>query len=250
MSLARNEKRAVPMKTFLSNLVWQIDIPKSLREINNSVHVDLGSGLTPRNPFGAQRLIATDIGIKDFQTIHYLSGEPEVEYLDSFDLTTSFSFESNSISSFSAYDVVEHIPRWERFDGIIRFPFVHFMNEIHRCLVPGGFFLAVTPFFPRDASFVDPTHVNYVSIETIDYFCNDQLVKSLTSCYGFEGIFEKICSTKLRGPGPFLHGHQTLRSVRGRSSFPIFLMKLSKRVFNLPRVNKATHLLWVMRKPL
>jgi len=120
----------------------QIDTP------TNFTHVDLGAGNNPRNPFAATRLVTTDIS----QTDH------NKQFLD---LTRPLPFESNTIFSFSAFDVLEHIPRWERKpNNEICYPFVNLISEIYRCLVPNGIFIAVSPVFPSESAFTDPTHLN------------------------------------------------------------------------------------------
>jgi len=45
---------------------WQIDQPLDLSNYE-STHLDLGSGRRPANPFGARRLIASDIQDIEFQ---------------------------------------------------------------------------------------------------------------------------------------------------------------------------------------
>jgi SAM-dependent methyltransferase len=236
------------MKRVYEWLSWQIDIPISFQREIDSIHVDLGSGIIPRNPFCAHQLIATDIISAEIDA-HSTQSGLKIEFLENLDLTKTFPFDSNSISSFSAYDVVEHIPRWERLENSIRFPFVHFMKEIYRCLMPGGFFLAVTPFFPRDATFVDPTHVNHISIKTVDYFCNSDLSQSLTSTYGFLGFFEKVYCQPLRGPGPYLLSNQTLKAIKSQNSVLVTFLKINKRLIKLISVHNPTHLLWVLKKP-
>jgi hypothetical protein len=61
------------------------------------------------------------------------------------------------------------------------------MNEIWRVLVDGGRFYAVTPVAPSLEAFSDPTHVNYVTEHTHDYFCGEQ---PAGRAYGFIGRFD------------------------------------------------------------
>ncbi len=141
---------------------WQESIPFFHTEFG-SIHVDLGAGNSPRNPFKASTLVATDFH-SDF------TNSSGVRFLQ-VDLTSQLPFDDQEISSFSAYDLLEHIPRWERTrEGEIQFPFISLMNEIARCLKAGGVFVAVTPAYPSEAVFQDPTHVNFVSRETLSYF--------------------------------------------------------------------------------
>jgi SAM-dependent methyltransferase len=224
--------------------LFQVSTPIKFGQ--GSVHVDLGAGAIPRNPFLAEQLIATDFQLTD----RFTPGHKRIQC----DLTQSLPFENNSIDSFSAYDVVEHIPRWERLNGEIRFPFIDLMNEIYRCLKPDGIFIAVTPAFPHPASFQDPTHVNQISVETADYFCGDK-AGARTLGYGFTGYFEKLQNNWLRGPGPFENSSWISDDVSNFiysrkvnlkfSEIPRFLVRISRVL----RKRQPSHLLWVFRKP-
>jgi SAM-dependent methyltransferase len=219
--------------------VWNIDIP-FMHASTSSIHVDLGAGNSPRNPFNATKLIATDMH-KSF-TRH-----DGVEFVLA-DLTRPLPFASDTISSFSAYDVLEHIPRWERVEGEIQFPFINLMSEIYRCLAPGGIFLGVTPAYPNAEAFQDPTHVNIISKGTIRYFAAPEPWATLTG-YGFVGSFQVISQTWLRGSGPYssesLTGLYKNQSVTKRLSIGL---KLVIRTLKLVRNRNPTHLLWVLQK--
>ena len=91
--------------------------------------------------------------------------------------------------SVSAFDFLEHVPRvLPAADGRSTIlPFVRLMNEVWRVLVPGGRFYAVTPAVPSLEAFSDPTHVNYVTELTHDYFCGEQ---PGGRAYGFIGRFD------------------------------------------------------------
>jgi SAM-dependent methyltransferase len=164
------------------------------------------------------------------------------------DLTRDLPFETNSIDSFSAFDVLEHIPRWERTENGIEFPFINLMNEIYRCLKPGGLFIALTPAFPSEAAFQDPTHVNVISHATIGYFAGKEPWAKLLG-YGFDQGFTVVTQTWQRGAGPLSDTSLLLKfkSADWSSRIKIFL-KLSKRILKLSRVQKPTHLLWVLSK--
>lgn len=223
----------------IRKILWNIDIPYQHLP-GGTTHVDLGAGNAPRNPFGASRLIATDM--------HRSFTRPDgVEFVVA-DLTRALPFESNSISSFSAYDVLEHIPRWERIDGEIHFPFIELMSEIYRCLALGGIFLAVTPAFPSSEAFQDPTHVNIISKGTIRYFAAPEPWATLTG-YGFRGSFEVIAQTWLRGAGPFAANSVTSNfDAMGTSEKTRTLLRLLLRAIRAARNRKPTHLLWVLKK--
>jgi len=223
----------------IRKIVWNVDIPYQ-HSSAVSIHVDLGAGNSPRNPFSASRLIATDI--------HKSFIRPDgVEFVIA-DLTRVLPFSSNSISSFSAYDVLEHIPRWERVDGEIHFPFIELMSEIHRCLIPGGLFIAVTPAFPNAEAFQDPTHVNIISKGTIRYFAAPEPWATLTG-YGFVGSFQVIAQTWLRGAGPFSETSLLFKySEKDLRNKLLILVKLLSRTKKALLNNKSSHLLWVLSK--
>ena len=222
-------------------LHFQLDLPKTI-DISDSKHLDLGCGATPRNPFGARYVVGTD-----FATFDKVNSE-RITFVTA-DLTNRLPFESNTFNSISSFDVLEHIPRWERSkNGTIEFPFVNLMSEVFRVLAPGGFFLAITPAYPSPASFQDPTHVNFVSQGTLAYFTNPTShAKELG--YGFNGSFEVVYESWLRGVGPFsnnrLTNERNLRSISG----VIAWLKLLRRLIRAITNRKPTHLIWVLQKP-
>lgn len=63
------------------------------------------------------------------------------------------------------------------------------MNEIWRTLKYQGIFFSHTPMYPFRTAFGDPTHVNFVTEETFQYF-NDQ--STLAEMYGFKGAFKVL----------------------------------------------------------
>ena len=56
-------------------------------------------------------------------------------------------------------------------------------------LEPGGRFYAVTPAYPHEAAFRDPTHVNIITAQTHKYFCGE---RPLGGMYGFRGHFHVV----------------------------------------------------------
>lgn len=220
------------------SILWQIDIPFQHSSTIQSVHVDLGGGLEPKNPFKASEVFCVDLESQhngsDFKSL-------------SFDVSRAFPLETDSVSSFSAYDLVEHIPRWERRDEKIVFPFVNFMNEIFRCLEPGGIFLAVTPAYPEKEVFQDPTHVNYITIDTVKYFEN---FSTKGQGYGIDANFRIIINNWLKGPGPYIDKSLVAEMKTGNKLRQIIiLLKYAKRTIYVLKRRKKSHILWVLQKP-
>jgi hypothetical protein len=120
------------------------------------------------------------------------------------------------------------------------------MDEIFRCLKPGGLFLAVTPSFPSAAAFQDPTHVNIISKNTLIYFSGAEAWAKLLG-YGYSGSFEIVANTWLRG-----HGFMNEEVLIGSNGLPKSFanaVTLFKRIIGMAIAPKPTHLLWVLRKP-
>ena len=149
-------------------------------------HLDLGCGNTPRNPFHASKVYGVDIG--GFVPAAGYEGATIIEA----NLLERIPFEDSHFSSISAYDVLEHIPRWStNIHGNVVFPFVELMNEVWRLLGCGGIFIASTPAFPHPKAFQDPTHVNIITKDTHSYFIG---AEPYARRYGFKGHFELICA--------------------------------------------------------
>lgn len=228
------------LSNYLSNILWEIDLPKPMSDMN--IHLDLGCGNNPRNPFKAIQMIGCDV--IDSNQINIAC--PYVQC----DVSEKLPFETNSFSSVSAYDVIEHIPRLVRENEKVVYPFVNLMSEIYRVLKPGGIFYAITPMFPSSAAFGDPTHVNFITKETVNYFADSCHAKTLG--YGFDGNFKLIFADWLRGAGPF----DTSESLFGKisanpSSMESILAscKLLNRYIRRISNHRPTHSLWVLQKP-
>lgn len=149
----------------------------------NSRHLDLGCGLTPRNPYKRQVLYGIDIrsdALNKSDTIKLANLSLE-----------KIPFEDNFFDSVSAYDFLEHIPRLmsSAEEGKTFFPFVELMNEILRVLKNGGLFYAVTPAYPNAKAFTDPTHINTITDKTHTYFTLPQCGADI---YGFKGSFKAL----------------------------------------------------------
>ena len=146
-------------------------------------HLDLGCGVSPRNPYGRRELCGVDI--------RPLASTPQAEFRCANVVLDPIPFPDDHFGSVSAYDFIEHVPRLlTTTDGSgTWFPFIVLMNEIWRVLAPGGLLYALTPAYPNAAAFVDPTHVNIITEHTHEYFCGEA---PLGHIYGFEGAFRAL----------------------------------------------------------
>jgi SAM-dependent methyltransferase len=143
------------------------------------IHLDLGSGRFPRNPFGADFLYGIDIISSSIteQSIEVRKADLNFEKIP---------FEDNFFDSVSAFDFFEHILRVHVEGKKTTFPFMDLMGEIHRVLKPGGRLFALTPAYPKASAFVDPTHVNFITKNTHKYFCAPDLWAKM---YGYNAAF-------------------------------------------------------------
>lgn len=143
----------------------------------NTVTLDLGCGISPRNPFQAEKVYGIDIKNNLDKNIYHA------------DLVIDqIPFPNEMFDYVSAYDFIEHIPRII-YSPHRRQPFIELMNEIYRVLKPGGIFLSKTPVYPFSETFRDPTHVNYITNQTFSYyFCE----KKLAEIYGFNGCYRLL----------------------------------------------------------
>jgi SAM-dependent methyltransferase len=149
--------------------------------------VDLGSGGFPRNPFCADEYYGIDILDSDLPNVRRANL-----------LLEPIPFESNSFHFCTAYDFLEHVPRCAIRNDATILPFVNIMNEVFRILAPGGIFFHLTPVYPSPLAFSDPTHVNYMTKETMkQYFCHPQCRAGRIG-YGFVGCFELLSSFSWR----------------------------------------------------
>jgi SAM-dependent methyltransferase len=151
------------------------------RVTKSAKHLDFGCGGNPRNPFHAAELITVDIHIHSKQIpTHKI--EPG----------SKLPFEDETFDSISAFDVLEHLSR-EAPNNL----FIYYMNELHRVLRPGGIAVFVFPSFPHRDAFSDPTHVNFITSETVNFFVNNQIRTSQP----YEGIltnYSVVTNSRLR----------------------------------------------------
>ena len=184
-------------------------------------HLDLGCGLTPRNPYGRRELCGVDI--------RALPSSPEIEFRSANVALDPIPYPDNHFASVSAFDFLEHVPRLlATTDGRSTwFPFIVLMNEIWRVLAPGGRLYALTPAYPNPAVFVDPTHVNFITEHTHEYFCGDG---RLGAIYGFAGDFKPLRTEWVVNLDSLTPARRTLRQ--------------SLRRWNRQMRGKLTHFVW------
>jgi SAM-dependent methyltransferase len=156
---------------------------KTIKPNLTEKHLDIGCGDVPRNPY--HKGLVFGIDTRDAQTLQL---PPGITYKCVNFVTDKLPFPDDYFDSISAYDVLEHIPRQIlKSANTVTYPFIEIMNEIHRILKPGGIFLSTTPGYPRAEAFQDPTHVNFITLKTVDYFCGES---PLGRMYGFNGKFK------------------------------------------------------------
>ena len=186
-------------------------------------HLDLGCGKFPRNPLNKKKLYGTDI--RDLKNMDFV-------YKKSNLITQNIPFPDSFFDSVSAFDFIEHIPRiWIKNEKKTVFPFINLMNEIFRVLKNNGEFLAITPAYPNNQAFQDPTHVNFITKRTAKYFSG---TNPLGKIYGFNGNF--LLQENKFVPNNFLEMK--------------FKSQLSEKLYLIhSKINKKnTHLYWRLKK--
>lgn len=160
-----------------------------------SIHLDLGCGPVPRNPYGRARLCGIDIRA-DLQL------DPAVEVRAANLSCEPIPYPDSHFDSLSAYDFLEHVPRVsiDHARKTTHFPFIDLMNEVWRVLKPGGLFYAVTPVYPHANAFIDPTHVNFLTARSSRYFVGPN---PLARMYGFNGRFSVVRDSVIRHKGHY-----------------------------------------------
>lgn len=182
-------------------------------------HLDIGCGSNPRNPFDCDEIYGVDIIEQSNLNFNYKKCNVIFELLP---------FNDSSFDSVSAYDFLEHVPRTATINNQGIFPFIHVMNEAYRVLKPGGVFYAITPGYPRNEAFVDPTHVNFITNKTHTYFTSPKYKGRM---YGFNGKFEVIRKVKW------------IKLTQETKTTNLFT-KLIKNILYTALYKKKSHLLW------
>ena len=96
------------------------------------------------------------------------------------DLSQRWPWEDSSVGEVKAFDVIEHIA--DR---------IHFMNELHRVLKPGGIACIEVPNATKGSGFAqDPTHVSHWCMNSFQYFREGSFAhKRLAKSYGITARF-------------------------------------------------------------
>ena len=146
----------------------------------------------------------SDRRIDGFTGVDIASG-PEVDIVC--DLEGPWPWPDSSVVEVRAHDVAEHIgdcshtKKWEcetcstNGDGV-RHPLgrIHFMNELHRVLVPGGTALIEVPSAAHGVGFItDPTHKTPWCLSLFKYFESGTFAHTrLAASYGITAAFRVL----------------------------------------------------------
>lgn len=147
-------------------------------------------------------------------------------------------FVDDTFSSVSAYDVLEHLPRTSESGNT----FIFYMNELYRVLKPGGTAIFIFPGYPSMDAFSDPTHVNYITKESVNFFLatpGGPYYENITCA------FKLIKNSKLRSFKKWVNDPE----VYGVSEDNIPIrrkMSLMKRT--LKRFIFPAHRIWILQK--
>ena len=131
------------------------------------------------------------------------------------------------------------------------------MNEVARVLRPGGFALFVTPAFPGKMAFSDPTHQNFITQETVNYFVSSRANLSAPATemkYGFNGKLTLLSQFWVYPPRLVFNSriiHDDIDVEFGKFYlFKFYIKNLLRSPFSfLNEFIKPSHLVWVLKKP-
>lgn len=108
------------------------------------------------------------------------------------DLSKTWNLYTHSVDEIVCFDCIEHIA--DR---------IHFMNELHRVLIPGGRATIETPNAARGVGyFQDPTHVSPFCLSTFKYFEHGAFAhQRLAKAYGITAAFRMLELSESRSNG-------------------------------------------------
>jgi SAM-dependent methyltransferase len=204
-----------------------------------ALHLDLGCGRSPRNPFGADLVVGVDISDPALRGGKYFEFHP-VHYNE------RLPFEDDTFDSISAFDFLEHLPRISASDGPTA-TYLGYLNEIHRVLKPEGLFLSFTPCYPHPGAFTDPTHVNYMTRDSVHYIAGQGYARSLQ--YGYLGDFEIIDSSMRFSNWLILESSLVFDASKRSSAVGRSVARVRMWAGSILFKHPAkSHLVWLLRK--
>jgi len=101
-------------------------------------------------------------------------------------------FEDNSIYEFNCEHFVEHIPI-QLADGA--FGMHRFMEEVWRCLMPGGTITIIAPYYTSIRAWQDPTHTRCITELTFTYYQKKIAAAMNVDHYAAKCNFEPVSRT-------------------------------------------------------
>lgn len=127
------------------------------------------------------------------------------------DLSDDWPWIESSIDEVLAFDVCEHVGNGYRltenpWGKPLITPFngrIHFLNELHRVLVPGGRATIETPNAAKGVGFTqDPTHVSPYCLSTFKYFEHGAFARErLGKAYGITARFKVLSLSESQSNG-------------------------------------------------
>lgn len=149
--------------------------------------VDLGCGPFPKNLFNAVDVLGIDL----YEDLNKRIKKVRLGF-------DPLPFADESIDYLTAYDVLEHIPRYADMHAHGNNPFIYLMNECYRVLKKDGVFLSSTPIYPYVDAFQDPTHNNIITKDTFRlYFSKEKY--EIAKHYGITADFN-VEYQRMMGP--------------------------------------------------
>ena len=185
----------------------------------------------------------------DVLTQSIVESQLDYEFLE-LNPTGEIPLPNESVESVSGFDFIEHLHRGSQLESNF---FIKFMNEAARVLRNGGVLILVTPAFPSPSAFQDPTHVNFITEQTVHYFVG-QNPGATNNRYGYTGKFELI-SQQWVGPFSKVWIFNPNISDKDANSLGEIIRQLMWTLRKptriralIAQVRKPSHLLWVLRK--
>lgn len=142
--------------------------------------VDLACGQRKKEGYTGIDLVATD----KTDIVHNLLSFP-------------WPLEDDSVYEFNCSHFVEHIPITLKDDtyGMNRF-----MEEVYRCLMPGGTITIHAPYYTSMRAWQDPTHTRAICDRTFDYYNKKQVESMGVDHYTAKCNFEIVVMRYLALP--------------------------------------------------